>query len=294
MKILLEHNGWQAAIDSLGAELNSWKDPSGKEYLWTSDPAYWSGSSPLLFPIISNVRGDRIRIEGKEYEMPKHGFAMHQEFTAHVIQPEKAVFSLRETPATRLCFPFDFLLELIYELKDHTLSMTSRVTNRDARPLPYHLGAHPGFLCPMEEGELFSDYVIEFEKEERLESLEYDAANACFDMTKKVCHGAPGRILSLTHEKFDRDALLFYHTNSRTASLKHSVTNKGIRVEYPDFVSIAFWTPAAKQAPFLCFEPWNGASIFADEEDHLEQKRDIQILNAGESREYRLKLSVLS
>ena len=43
-----------ASIDTLGAQLISMKDASGKEYIWQRDPAVWARCSPLLFPSVGN------------------------------------------------------------------------------------------------------------------------------------------------------------------------------------------------------------------------------------------------
>ena len=56
MLITLHSNGYEVAVNTMGAELKSFKDPSGKEYVWNSDPAFWMRSSPLLFPTIGNLR----------------------------------------------------------------------------------------------------------------------------------------------------------------------------------------------------------------------------------------------
>ena len=41
MLITLHSNGYEVAVNTMGAELKSFKDPSGKEYVWNSDPAFW-------------------------------------------------------------------------------------------------------------------------------------------------------------------------------------------------------------------------------------------------------------
>ena len=62
-------------ISEVGAELQSIKDVNGKEYLWQADPNYWPRHSPILFPIVCSVNNDTYRVEGKEYHLPRHGFA---------------------------------------------------------------------------------------------------------------------------------------------------------------------------------------------------------------------------
>lgn len=68
---------------------------------------------------------------------------------------------------------------------------------------------------------------------------------------------------------FDQDAVFFEHTNSHRVSFVNAVTGKGVSVYYPDFESLAIWTPAGGKAPFLCLEPWNGSGIFHQDDDIL-------------------------
>ena len=61
-----------AVIDSVGAQLISYKDADQKEYIWQRDPKFWEKSSPILFPIVGNLRNDETIIEGKPYHLTKH------------------------------------------------------------------------------------------------------------------------------------------------------------------------------------------------------------------------------
>src|SRR3989338_6635762 len=46
-----------AQVSALGAELLRLQDHDGLDLLWDGDPAFWTGRSPLLFPILSAVTG---------------------------------------------------------------------------------------------------------------------------------------------------------------------------------------------------------------------------------------------
>lgn len=80
MQIKLQSNDYHVLVNTLGAELNSYSNPDGNEYVWNSDPAYWLRSSPLLFPTVGNVRNGETVIRDRIYEMPKHGFCKESEF----------------------------------------------------------------------------------------------------------------------------------------------------------------------------------------------------------------------
>ena len=85
---------------SLGAELTSiiYK---GKEYLHDGKTV-WDQQSPILFPIVGKLRYDKTRINGKNYTIPKHGFAMKMEFEK-IGQHE---YRLKSNDKTLEQFPF--------------------------------------------------------------------------------------------------------------------------------------------------------------------------------------------
>ena len=93
---------------------------------------------------------------------------------------------------------------------------------------------------------------------------------------------------------FDSDAVFFEHTNSHRVSFLNTHTGKGVTMDYPDFESIAFWTPAGGNAPFLCLEPWNGSAIFHQDSDIFSEKRGILSLMPEAEKTYHLKISFLS
>ena len=293
MKITLTSENYQVTLDSFGAELKSFRDPSGKEFIWNSDPTYWMRSSPLLFPTIGNVRNNKTIINGTEYTMPKHGFCKESDFDVLSQSETQVTFSLTDSKDTLKMYPFHFELRLNYVLSGNKLLMTYDVFNKDASDMYYHIGAHPGFMCPLEEGEVLSDYVLEFSKEERLVSTVYDLENLCFSKNKTTTFAEKGKVLPLNASMFDQDVVYFPHTASRSVSLKNPSTGKGISMDYSGFKSIAFWTPVGGKAPFLCLEPWNGAAIFDDEDDIFSHKRDIEVLAPSKNASYILEISLL-
>lgn len=293
MTVTLHSEGYEVTINSIGAELKSFRTPDKKEFVWNSDPAFWMRSSPLLFPTIGNVRNNETQFLGKTYQMPKHGFCKDSEFTVTDQSETHATFTLKASEETLASYPFLFELSLTYRLTGQTLDMMYSVTNKDTKELPYHIGAHPGFMCPLREGETLADYQIVFEKEETLQAVPYDLERLCFSASKQVSYGGPGRVLSLAPELFDHDAIYFPHVNSRSVQLIHPTHGYGVAMDFSGFRSIAFWTPIGGKAPFLCLEPWNGSAIYEDEDNEFIRKRDVEILAPGESKCYPLQISLL-
>jgi galactose mutarotase-like enzyme len=97
-----------AEVGARGAELVALATGQGRPLLWYGDPAWWSGRSPLLFPIVGKVRDDRLLVNGRGYEMPQHGFARRMDFTLLQADPASCVFELRANPETLRCYPFSF------------------------------------------------------------------------------------------------------------------------------------------------------------------------------------------
>ena len=293
MELKLHSKNYEVTLNSIGAELKSFRSKNGTEYIWNSNPEFWMRSSPLLFPTIGNVRDNQTKFNGLTYPMPKHGFCKDLDFSPVNHTDSSVSFLLKASEETKKSYPFDFEIGLTYELEGNNLYMTYTVKNNDTLEMPYHLGAHPGFMCPLNTGETLSDYQLVFEKEEEFSAVPYDLENLCFSSKKHVLHKNNGNILPLSAEMFDNDAVFFPHTNSRSVKLVHHSMGHGVKVDYPGFHSVAFWTPIGGNAPFLCIEPWNGAAIYDDEDDNFLHKRDVEILPAGETKEYKLVISLL-
>lgn len=293
MNITLSSENYQIRVNTIGAELKSFQAPCGKEFIWHSDPAYWMRSSPLLFPTIGNVRNNKTNFNGIEYPMPRHGFCKDMEFELLTIGDNYATFLLTSNEETKKSYPYHFKLLLSYELHGSKIRITYQVINKSEEAMYYHIGAHPGFMCPLETGETLEDYVLQFEKKEHIKSTLYDTSKLCFLSSKSYICLEHSSVLPLSSKMFDHDAIYFRHTNSRAVSLINPTTQKGIHLAYPDFSSVAFWTPAGGSSPFICIEPWNGAAIFDDEDDIFYHKRDVQTLKHDEGATYHLEISLL-
>lgn len=293
MLLKLKDKGYTVAVNTLGAELKSYQNASGKEFVWDSNPDFWPRSSPLLFPSIGNLRNNKTFINGTEYEIPKHGFVRDIDMEFEIEAENKISFFCQYNENTLKCYPFRFHFRQTYELSGPLLHITYLITNGDDREMYYHLGAHPGFMCPLEEGENFSDYLLKFPYMETCDSPVYDLQNMQFDPVNTVRYLDKSDTLKLDYSLFEIDALVFPHMKSRSVQLLNPATGRGIQMDYPDFSTIAFWTPAQVNAPFLCIEPWNGAAIFADEDDNFVNKRDIQTLKAGAAKSYELSIRLL-
>lgn len=292
MIITIKNNTLTAKIDTLGAQLISLKDDA-REYIWQRNPAHWQNCSPLLFPTVGNCRNGKTMWEGEWYEIPKHGFCKTSEFSVIQDREDCAAFTLSDSAETLKMYPYRFKLTLTYTLQEDGLFMDYQVENTDSKTICYHLGSHPGFNCPMETGESFSDYVLEFEKEETAASIVYDIPNLQFDVNMRKPLLNQTRILPLTYELFADDAIFFDDIASRKVAIKNPATGKGVEVDYRDFETVAFWTSMPSEGPFLCVEPWNGSAIRSDEDDIFTNRHYLQSLKQGELKKYHLGIRIL-
>src|SRR3954464_3204201 len=100
MSVTVSSPHLRAQVSEKGAELVRLQDEQGRDLLWDGDPAFWTGRSPLLFPIVGRVRNDRIRVGGIEYGLPKHGFARTSLFELREAEPSQCRFGLASDDST--------------------------------------------------------------------------------------------------------------------------------------------------------------------------------------------------
>lgn len=244
-------------IASLGAELQSvFQLETQTELLWQADPQFWSRRSPILFPTVGRLKEDRYSVDGKEYTMQQHGFARNHIFEVAQVSANRLEFSLSENEETLAQYPFQFELKIRYELIEAKIQVTYLVRNPSKIELPFSIGAHPAFRCPLHADEDFSDYSIHFSEFETLDR--YLLKDGLFTgETSPVLRNE--KELQLNYSDFESDAFVFKSLNSKRLTLENKSRTYGLVFEFENFQQFGIWTKP--QAPFLCLEPWNG---FAD------------------------------
>ncbi|SCP96581.1 aldose 1-epimerase family protein [Anaerobium acetethylicum] len=293
MLINIQSSTASAAINSFGAELTSFKNSAGKEFIWQADPAFWPKHSPVLFPSIGNVRNGKTMIEGKEYAIPKHGFARDYDFEIEKAGESVAVFSLTSNDNMLKMYPYKFKLTMTYSIEGETLRLTYDIANLDDREMPFQIGAHPGFSCPLNEVEAFGDYALKFEKPETVDSPLYNFETLSIDPDRTVRFLNGSDTLPLDYSIFENDAVIFDGLESKKVQLLNQSTGEGVEVSYDGFEVLGFWTPVNPGAPFLCIEPWNGGAIYSDESDEFRTRRHTQIAAPGATKTYALEIRIL-
>ena len=276
MELTIQRDGLTARVDTMGGELVSFRDRQGAEYIWDGNPAYWSGRNPVLFP--------KVDIGGKSFEMARHGFARRREFTVTARREDFVEFELREDGETLEQYPFPFSLKVRHQLVENGFSTGFTVANTGTAPMPFCVGAHTAFRCPMEAGERFEDYRLVFDQAEDTASI-LPGEGGCLQSGVRGVALDHTDTIPLDHAVFDRvDTLIYQGLRSRTVSLCHRDTGRGVRVDFSEFPMVAFWTMPGKTAPYICIEPWQGCAAFDDESGNFEDKPHCVILAPGEEK----------
>jgi len=280
VRYVLNQGNWRAVVDTLGAEMISCREKD-LEYVWSGNPAYWTGHAPVLFPVVCALRNDRTSFGGLPFAIKQHGFARKSEFTVVAVTEDSISLKLMDSLETREQYPFAFGLVIRHQLTENGYQTTYEVQNTGSGVLPFAIGGHAGFNCPLQAGEAFSDYRVIFEKNEDPAAYLLNDKGLMSTERKKEVLIKDGTVLPVTEAVFAESALVFLHINSRKLSLVHREKGTGIDFVFDNFCNFGIWTPPGKGAPFLCLEPWQGIPSYEDDAWIFEEKSDVVFLPAG-------------
>lgn len=276
-----------------GGSLCSIRDKDGTEYLWQGDAAYWSGQAPVLFPICGSLRNGQARIgDGQVTQMPRHGIVRKKDFVCHKQDKGEIVFRIESGQEMEKQYPYPFRLDIRYILEGRQIVTEYTVTNLGNKEMPFQIGGHPGFNCPLFAGESYEDYQLVFSQEETCTVPAPVTETGLIDMGNRTAFLRSQRVLPLSHELFAKDAIILDEIRSREVTLRGRKHKKGISLAFQDFPYLILWS-SANSGPFIALEPWTGLSTCSDEGDIFEEKRNIQKAAPGEEKTYSFAIRVL-
>ena len=261
-------NGYiTATFSTKGAELISLKNADGKEFMFR-DPLIWGYTAPVLFPICGGLKDDKFILDGKEYNLAKHGFCRDAEFTVESISDTSITFIFTETAETLVQYPFSFEFRIVYTLDKDSISVEYRTTNKNDKDMYYSVGCHEAYLCP--EG--IENYSILFDKKETLDSHIVNG-NLMDYKTERILEDSD--VLELKYDYFSIDALVFSKFNSSCVTLCSKDGERIVKVDFPEFTHLLFWTKNCGNAPYICIEPWCGFPDMIDSEYDITKRPGI-------------------
>ena len=275
--IKLVNDKLSVTINEKGAELQNIQ-LNGLEYLWQADATYWAKQSPVLFPIVGELKDGKYIFNDKEYKLSRHGFARDKMFTANQPSSESVILSLQHDPETLAVFPFQFIFRVEYTIIAAGLSCTYHVENNGDHTMYFSVGGHPAFNVPLMHELQYMDYILEFNNDEILNRyLLQDGLT--IDDTESI--QLANKALPLKPELFYKDAIVLKHISSNEITLRTSKNEHGLKFHFDDFPFFGIW--AAKDAPFVCLEPWCGIADSINHDHQLIHKEGINKIVAGES-----------
>jgi len=285
----LENEEIMIEVDSLGAEMKKLiLKRDNKDYLWHGDSKYWGRTAPVLFPIVGRLKDDSYIYNNQEYKMTQHGFARDNEFELVDKTDNYLTYALEANSETLKKYPFKFRLEIKYTLNENLINVGYKVFNQDQKKIYFSIGAHPAFYWPLNEDEKKENYYLEFEKKEKTTKYLLEAG-ILNNQTEPILDNQ--KILELTPDIFEDDALVFKNLKSEQITLKSSKSERKIRIKFKKFPYLGIWSQSA-EAPFICIEPWHGIADSVDSSGKIIEKEGIKDLKAGDHFESKYTITI--
>lgn len=256
-------------ISAHGAELQSIKSVEGREYLWQGDEKYWPRRSPLLFPIVCGLWNGQYRVDGKTYELPRHGFARDMDFDVIEKTESSVTYELTSNEETMKVYPYEFGLNVSYFLNDDMINVVWTVRNMGKEEMHFQIGGHPAFNLPdVGEGDKVEGTLL-FDNEQPLTRI-IGNTGGCIK-PERYDVKTDRHIWAFDEESFADDAVILDKSQVEMAVIVDKEGRPQIGLSF-DCPCLGIWTPYGKHAPFLCIEPWYGVHDWAGYEGEFKDK----------------------
>ena len=253
------------------------------DYFWERNRLGLAGGWPCLFPICGRLEwmgvAGNYSYADKVYNMPIHGFAADAKWlVTDNSQSDSLTLELSATEDTLAMYPFEFKVQLTYQVKSGVLSCKQRYSNLGVEVMPYYAGFHPYFLTP-EVGKGKEQVAVNFKPQRTLRYNE-----RLTDIIGEQCK------LELPA------AITMPYINERVSEVAEG---EKAELSYPDGFRLVLGGETAKcenmfkymhlytipTEPFCCIEPWMGVP------NALNSVSGVRWLQSGQSEEGELVLS---
>lgn len=275
--VRIENDVLTVDVSTLGAEAQGIATRDGRQWLWHGDAAFWSGRSPVLFPIVGRAPDDTLMIDGKPYAMAQHGFARRREFTLAETAATTCRHELATSDDTRALYPFDFRLIVEHRLDGPALTVSATVENRGESPMPFGLGFHPAFPWPL-PGAAGKTHTVQLDNAGEPARRPLDGG-----LLARKTEPSPfsaGRLV-LDPGQFDADALIF--PEGAGDGLTYAAEGgPALHFRFENLPNLALWTKPGG-APFLCVEPWHGMTAEQGGSRELRDRPSGNLLSPGKT-----------
>ena len=211
--------------------------------------------------------------------MTQHGFARDSKFSVVNQTPNSVTLELCSDEQTKTNYPYDFCLQITYELVENVLKTNYSVKNTGTETMYFGLGAHPAFSTLLEAGDRFEDYVIETEPRTTL--LRIPLKNSLID--PKNAYQEKCSPLEITHATFKDDALIYdLKQEKETFILKSKKHGHGVAVSSNDSKALGIWSSYPAKGQFVCIEPWWSVADTVDSDQDFKHKYYTNVLKQSD------------
>lgn len=266
--MILENKHLLVEVEERGAQLmRVYSRAYDHDYIWINDPHVWEWRSPVLFPIVGELKDGRYHYNGKWFEMGRHGIVRDALFTGKA-QDMTLHFTKLYDESSLARYPFKFEFQVMYKLAGSSVECWFHVHNRDENTMPFSVGGHPAFSTAPR-----SDYFIQFETGETAPS---DGLTGEGLRSGEMRTGIVNGKIALEPDLFDNDALIFKDLKSRWCELRSHSSARLVRLHFEQFPYLGIWSKP--NAPYVCIEPWYGVADRFDASGNFLEKEGIALL----------------
>ena len=129
-------------VNSFGAEITHLIH-EGVERIGQNDNNTWDGHAFTLFPLCGH---STVVVDGKDYNMPPHGFAYTNEWSLVSQGEDYLTFVLKSNEEIKKIYPYDFEYYMTYKIDGDTLLITHEMKNTsNDTALYFACGGHESF-----------------------------------------------------------------------------------------------------------------------------------------------------
>lgn len=284
MNYTLSNDALRVVLSSFGGYIESiYNRRTGQEHYWQYDPKDWPRRTSVCFPICGALRGERYTYNGKTYQLASHGFLREKELAPVSVSEDAACFLLKSDEETWKNYPFDFTLQIAYQLDGSSLIVHYIFRNTGVGPMFYSTGSHYTYAVPIDPAESSRDYQFRFAGVQRAGKLILQDGLVA-GVTEDIFRGRDALPLS---GMFGGGSTILRCSDLtecriRLESMRSAAATE---VSFDGFSHVILWAPR-DGAPFACIEPWAGMVDAANGSGRLEDKLAIVALSPGETRTY--------
>ena len=269
----IENGKYLVKVNPMGAELSGvYSKETEKEYMWQGIPEVWSGRSPILFPVVGKLKGDKYIYNGNEYNMPKHGFVRKELFEIKEQSEASLTLTYKDYEKYFNVYPFTYEFSVKFEATDNGVKVTHIVENKGEDDMYFSLGAHPGIECG-------KGAYLEFPEIENVRAYRFNDDKIIREETDEFLPNT--NIFKIYPETFLGDAYVIEGLKSDYVFVKAPELNRTVKVTFGGAPYLGVW--AKPDANYVCIEPWFGLDDDVNAEGIIETKKGIVKLPAKET-----------